>query len=227
MLMHIPENLEFTFVRGSKIRAYTNKEGILKVSATSVSWEDLMYALAYEINDTNICPYCGQPIRKNKLTLDHIYPRDFGGISITNNLIPCCRKCNSDKGSLNPEEFGIALKSKKAFNEMKGSIIDEKTKMRYKRGILIPNEWVTYCYPCDLKVRGFYKKCFDLFSNPKPKKIMENLNYIKRYNHLKRPVVTDKNFVILDGYSWYVAAIESGQFRKIPIIRLENVEVYF
>ena len=38
-------------------------------------------------------------------TLDHRYPRDTGGISITDNLYPCCPKHNSEKGNLTHEEY--------------------------------------------------------------------------------------------------------------------------
>ena len=44
-------------------------------------------------------------MKKNKRTLDHRYPRDTGGVSITNNLFPCCHKCNTAKGNLTHKEF--------------------------------------------------------------------------------------------------------------------------
>ncbi len=226
MLINLPRN--YTFIRGGRVRAYTNTEGVLKIHSTHVNWDDLMYSITYELKEKNVCPYCGKPIRKLKLTLDHMYPKSFGGVSIPDNLIPCCDKCNHEKGNLNEKEYKAFLKkdSRKYKDDFKSKVIQEKENLKYKKGFDVPNEWLSYCYPMDLKVRSYYNK-LGLFKENKPRVLIENLRYIKKYNHLKRPIIVDKNFWILDGYSWYVAVIESGKFRKIPIIRLENVEIYF
>ena len=42
-----------------------------------------------------ICNYCGS---KNNLTLDHIFPKKFGGKDDAENLIFACKTCNSSKG---------------------------------------------------------------------------------------------------------------------------------
>jgi 5-methylcytosine-specific restriction endonuclease McrA len=47
------------------------------------------------------CVYCGVKHEPDQLTIDHVKPRAFGGHSFTNNLVPCCRKCNQAKGSNN------------------------------------------------------------------------------------------------------------------------------
>ena len=36
-------------------------------------------------------------ISMEEMTIDHMYPQDFGGPTITNNLLPSCKKCNNDK----------------------------------------------------------------------------------------------------------------------------------
>lgn len=41
------------------------------------------------------CSYCGS---SNKLALDHIFPKKFGGKDTGDNLIYACRPCNSSKG---------------------------------------------------------------------------------------------------------------------------------
>ena len=50
-----------------------------------------MYRLTYMMKGDRICYYCGKTISKKEMTLDHVYPRDFGGPSITDNLVPCCQ----------------------------------------------------------------------------------------------------------------------------------------
>ena len=42
------------------------------------------------------CAYCGAP---NATTLDHVLPRHKGGLSLLNNLVPACHKCNQQKGA--------------------------------------------------------------------------------------------------------------------------------
>lgn len=47
------------------------------------------------------CGYCGEPAT----SLDHIVPRFRSGSSHRNNLIPACRRCNSNKASSKMEEW--------------------------------------------------------------------------------------------------------------------------
>ncbi len=56
--------------------------------------------------DGNACAYCGS---KLNLTLDHVIPKSKGGKTTWNNLVAACRKCNSKKGHLTPEEAGLVL----------------------------------------------------------------------------------------------------------------------
>jgi 5-methylcytosine-specific restriction endonuclease McrA len=42
------------------------------------------------------CAYCN---RKTKLTKDHIQPVCRGGLDLPSNIVPCCKKCNNQKGS--------------------------------------------------------------------------------------------------------------------------------
>lgn len=49
---------------------------------------------------------CEKRIKSKKLvTIDHIVPQDFGGPTISNNLIPSCSKCNKEKGNMTKEEY--------------------------------------------------------------------------------------------------------------------------
>jgi hypothetical protein len=47
------------------------------------------------------CGYCGD----EATSLDHIVPRFKSGSSNRNNLMPACRRCNSNKASLNMEDW--------------------------------------------------------------------------------------------------------------------------
>ena len=49
----------------------------------------------------NTCGYCGGIAT----SLDHIIPRFKSGFSFRYNLIPCCRRCNQDKASMEMETW--------------------------------------------------------------------------------------------------------------------------
>lgn len=55
--------------------------------------------------DNYECVYCGSTNRKN-LTLDHVFPKAKGGKDSWNNLVTCCKSCNSEKADLTLEEWG-------------------------------------------------------------------------------------------------------------------------
>lgn len=46
--------------------------------------------------DNYTCQYCGHQSRD--LTMDHVAPKRLGGKSTWENLVCCCRKCNTKKG---------------------------------------------------------------------------------------------------------------------------------
>lgn len=49
------------------------------------------------------CAYCGS---FQNLTIDHMIPLSRGGEHTFKNLVCACRKCNEEKGSLTPQEWG-------------------------------------------------------------------------------------------------------------------------
>jgi 5-methylcytosine-specific restriction endonuclease McrA len=46
-----------------------------------------------------ICFYCKRKFPARELTMDHIVPVSKGGKSTKNNVVPCCKTCNSEKKS--------------------------------------------------------------------------------------------------------------------------------
>ena len=51
--------------------------------------------------DCYICAYCGEPANE----VDHIQPRVLGGTDDLDNLVACCRRCNSSKGKRSEAHF--------------------------------------------------------------------------------------------------------------------------
>jgi hypothetical protein len=50
------------------------------------------------------CAYCSQPAD----TLDHVVPRSAGGLTVAENLVPACRRCNGAKSSADWREWFTA-----------------------------------------------------------------------------------------------------------------------
>lgn len=59
-----------------------------------------------DIIDGDACCYCSRRfIGGIKKTDDHLIPLSKGGVNNSYNKLPCCKSCNSDKGSLLPKEY--------------------------------------------------------------------------------------------------------------------------
>lgn len=61
--------------------------------------------------DGHVCGYVGCDSSLN-LTLDHIMPKSRGGLNTWENLVTCCKKCNTSKDDMTPKEAGMKLKVK-------------------------------------------------------------------------------------------------------------------
>ena len=59
------------------------------------------------IRDKYQCQYCSS--KKNPLTLDHVLPKNRGGIDTWENLVAACKNCNQAKGEKTPEEANMPL----------------------------------------------------------------------------------------------------------------------
>jgi 5-methylcytosine-specific restriction endonuclease McrA len=62
------------------------------------------------------CYYCSRQYKPKDLTMDHIVPLARGGRSTKDNIVSCCKECNTKKKTLLPiewEEYMNKLKSQK------------------------------------------------------------------------------------------------------------------
>jgi 5-methylcytosine-specific restriction endonuclease McrA len=61
------------------------------------------------LRDGHTCQYCGDKLKADELTLDHIIPKSRGGKSDWQNQVTCCKPCNWKKDDRTPEEWGVKL----------------------------------------------------------------------------------------------------------------------
>ena len=43
------------------------------------------------------CHYCGGQFKAAQLTMDHVIPLARGGVTAKDNVVPACKKCNTEK----------------------------------------------------------------------------------------------------------------------------------
>lgn len=196
------------------------KRGVLKFNR-NCNFLSLMYQLTYSLKNDKICPYCGRRMEQNEMTLDHIYPRDLGGPTITNNLLPCCKECNSKKGNLTKEQFLNMLLAEQKGNEEKylRAIRKQQEELRKRGEYELPSMWVE-----KLNIREIQDLYSPHFNYRKTKMYNSIKEYYARYGILKRPILLDRNMIILDEILIYLFAKDRG-VKKIPVIILDNVKV--
>ena len=59
--------------------------------------------------DHNTCQYCGKVFDRRDLNLDHVLPREKGGLTSWENIVCSCIRCNTRKGNRLTHEAGMHL----------------------------------------------------------------------------------------------------------------------
>ena len=62
------------------------------------------------LRDKFICQYCTKTFKVEELTFDHVLPRSKGGTTMWENVVTCCRTCNTQKGNKTLQKLGLKLK---------------------------------------------------------------------------------------------------------------------
>ena len=62
--------------------------------------------------DKNTCQYCGKVFDRRDLNLDHVIPRDKGGMTTWENIVCSCIPCNTRKGNRLPHQAHMQLVKK-------------------------------------------------------------------------------------------------------------------
>ena len=75
-----------------------------------MNWITQVKRLAIYLRDGLACAYCGSSVEDGaQLSLDHIVPHSHGGSNKEDNLVTCCKKCNSSRGNRPMPEFAAAV----------------------------------------------------------------------------------------------------------------------
>lgn len=217
MIIEIPEKF---YKRKARDKYAEVKDGILEVHGFW-SFKRLMVEIAYELKGKNQCYYCKKPLLDSEVTVDHLFPEAYGGISVTNNLVPACKLCNNTKADMNEQEYREWLNiedkvQRKAFYE-KNSLrkIHKKYSIAIKETYDIPQEWIRY-------QRLDTIKNLESSKNKTGKTYLKTYDFVKKYRKLPVVLVISWNGILLDGRIAYEVA-EELKLEMVPVVVLENV----
>lgn len=213
MKIQLPEHFEY-HERGIFAKV---EDGTLEM--TPNDFEKVMYELTFRLKGKRRCCYCHKLLKPGDISLDHVFPRDFGGVSIPNNLRPCCKKCNVAKNNFLPWQYKKLQQVRKS--EKPGWVDYYQSKNleeRRKRGILIPEQWY--------EMRKSYA-VFSLITSERPLKASKKYQRIQEmyemYGKICKPIVVSQNRFVLDGFTSLLVAKNLELEIPLPFITLENV----
>lgn len=184
-----------------------------------VNFEALMYTLTYTIYGYEKCRYCGRTLSTEERTLDHIYPRGYGGVSITDNLLPCCIPCNQSKTDMAPYQYKEwqKIETRKDKRNYYRKCIKDNAQRISKGKFILPRRWLED-YDISKLLYDYDLSCIDQIQIDK---IDDYYNKNHQYSH---PIVVSSNNWLLKGMPIAYHAIIHNK-KTMPAIVLDNVVV--
>lgn len=216
MKIRLPESFIYTN-RAQNSSAYV-KNGVLYVSGC-INIEDLMYTATYVLKGYDTCHYCGCELTVKNRTLDHMYPRRWGGVSIPDNLIPSCKECNGSKMDMTYNQFMQyrCFKTQKRKDEFYKKCLQENLKTRQRAKFVIEREWLSVY---DIRELLQYMT-FNRLEKSKSKKLAA---YYRNWGQYPHPIIVSSNDWVFKGR--HILHHAKGIKRKSVIaIVLDNVVV--
>lgn len=218
MIMDLPKQFYYGGINQKNYNCV--KDGNFKMRR-QVSFEKIVRDLTFSLKGgKHKCAYCGEYIEDKKVTIDHLYPQIMGGPTITNNLVPACRKCNSEKTDMTFKEYmqWRTILTEEERKEFLKELRNQKEEMRRRKEYQIPEEWILKkpITTILLEIR--------LEDSSQTKKYKKVENFYNEYGYFQKPIVVDKNGFLLDGYNTVIFA-KNNCISTIPVIQLDNVKI--
>lgn len=201
-----------------KTKDFRIKDGILYLRYGQ-SFQNTMYSLTYFMKGKNFCYYCKSPIPRDEITMDHMYPRSVGGPTIPQNLIPSCKRCNSQKSDMTFEQYKtyLSLGSASERSAYVSKINNIRERIRNAGLFDLPVDWVVPIATSTIR------SVIDSASISATK-FQKCKLYYETYHCFQNPIILDRNLFTLDGFYMYLVA-RYFEIEFVPAIVLDNVEV--
>lgn len=202
--------------RNLRANNFLIKDGILFIR-NRLSLKRVMSSLTYQMKGRRKCFYCHEKFLPSQMTLDHLYPQEIGGPTITNNLVPCCNECNGRKANMTQEEYFVFSHLSSTDEKLKYSIeLSVRRKEFQKKGLYgLPAEWLQETPTNRIKFHTI--KISEEEYSRKQEKFLE-------CGHLPKPIVVDRKLNLLDGCHWLIIA-RNYDIKTVNVIKLDNVEL--
>lgn len=102
--------IEVAKAKGTEMAIKKNTDARANGKRQGMNWIRQQKRLAIYIRDGLACCYCGHGVEEDaKLTLDHLRPHSKGGSNNESNLVTCCHRCNSSRGTRSVWSFSRAV----------------------------------------------------------------------------------------------------------------------
>ncbi len=183
MIINLPANFKY----GDK---ECIENGILKIPSNA-DFRLLMYQLSIA-NKGKKCWYCGKKLSHREITMDHLYPQDLGGPTISNNLAPSCGHCNSEKNNFTEQQYKNLINVDEDTKKKLRSIYYQKNEKIKKKGFVLPKRWVIQ--------KSIDTISFSLIVEEgyRGKQYNRIAKFYRMYHHFPNPVIVDKSDQLLD-----------------------------
>lgn len=216
MIIGLPEKYEYRGENGRVLAEVSRGELIIR---GRVPFRKIMYDLTYALKGRSTCFYCGREIPENKVTLDHLYPKDIGGPTVPDNMEVACEHCNCEKASLTYEQFVnyMALDGKEQ-NRLKRFVTSHRHQIRLNHQYELPEEWINNIELSSIIVEWIFKEQY------KGEKYNNIREFYEKYGCFQKPIVVNSNYYLFDGFTQMVYARDIG-LQTVPAIILENVKI--
>ena len=211
MNIELPEKFFYTsrYRRNSYVQ-----DGILYVEG-GLEYEDLMYSLSYSMHGYDSCVYCGRKLTRQNRTLDHMYPRNWGGVSIPDNLVPSCSKCNSLKSNLTYKQFLIWRSLQKSEKPAYYEKMIKENKRRMEEGTILPKEWLSV-FDISKVIHDIDFEFIEQYGNRKID------TYYAINGYYPRPIIISSNNWVFKGLHILYHAKNHNK-KTVQAIQLDNV----
>lgn len=228
MIIELPKS--FTRYNERGVRVVYIEDNILKMKV-NVYFKGVMKAIVRS-KRFGRCFYCGKILSKEQQTVDHIIPQEVGGPTITNNLVLACKKCNNEKSNMNAIQYSKYLK-RESINSKKNyfkEVQRKNEKLKKVKNFSFLNGWVTEMELDQIKGYKEHHQYFDINDNRKKRKKQSKYEraeyFYKEYGRLRKAIIVDRNNRLLSGYTSLKFA-KNNWIRKVPVIKLDNVEIFY
>lgn len=217
MIIELPK--DFSFEKEKSGEKAIIEDGILKITRQT-SFRKVMIEISYQMKGRDVCQYCHKKFTKDKMTIDHMFPIDFGGPTISDNLLPACKKCNNEKGNMTYQQYMAFLEAKDVGLEEKylKTLKKYQELIRKEKRYQIQKSWIT-----ERPIGDIFTN-INLNEDYRKKKYKSYEEYYLTYGIIKAPIIIDKNGILLDGFLRLMVA-KNYNIKSVPVIILENVEV--